>query len=545
MSQIPCCIRAIPYESVDGKSLTMCLYMDTNGERIPDEIYDAATEMFKNYNIEFVDLPRRSLNMIVSQLPPLQKRKAKELADLSTTVEKNLHLFENRMNVTAVQASYKVTDSIEQNIPCVTVYVLGKGKIPAGETDIKKIKEENGDIFDQAEFDVVEGYYKLTSGSSLAGYTSPLEGGVAIGVERVHGTGTLGGFLEDEEGNVYILSNEHVLHPHEAGDEKVIVQPSESDYKNMKKAAEECFNEYAKKAQNMSGLENLGLQSKEFEEINKTRRSQVFKKIEKMRKKVEERLNEIEREKPRPIGKYVYGLKDNFTWDDGHEIYVDAAIATLNETELSDIEYHKIEVEDKTNRCPLYGFETNKYRKTGNYKPPNGEIIDFESLNMLLCTEDSELHFMKIGQSTGFTNEGFLDTPVHLHNIYCGDISRLIGVELQYCEDCIQSVPTEINPNPKRNEYNIHEECAMCQKKRVNRGEVKSFWARNCFAIRSIARPFSVEGDSGALVFDSDGRAWGLLFGVFHHASEDFSLMSPLAVVLHALGKQAGKFKLW
>ena len=542
MSENPSCIRAIPYEREDTKSLTMCLYIDTNGKRIPDEIEMAANQMFKNYKIEFHNLCRRPLKKIVRQLSASQKQKAKELADLSRTIEKNLHLFENRMNVTAVQASYKVTDSIEENIPCVTVYVLGKGKIPAGETDIRNIKEKSH-VFEKTEFDLVEGYYKLTIGSSLEGYSSPLEGGVGIGVEGLHGAGTLGGFLQDEEGNVYILSNEHVLHPHDAGDKKVIVQPSEFDYETMKKKAEECFNEYDKKAQNIPGSENLGLQPKEIKEINKRHRPHAFKKIEEQRKKAKERLDQILSENFRPIGKYVYGVKQNFRLEDGHEIYVDAAIATLNETELSDIKYYKIELEDKTNRCPVYGFETNKYWKMEDYKPPNGEIIDAQRFKDLLRKENSELRFMKIGRSTGFTKDGFVTEPVHLNRIESGDITNLMHVDFRNYEDSNQSVAAEINPNPERNEYN-NEEGAKCQEL-VNRAEVRSSWARNCFVVGRPERPFSEEGDSGSLVFDSDGRAWGLVFGDFKHSNFAFSLMSPLCVVLDALKEHAGKLKLW
>jgi hypothetical protein len=150
--------------------------MDTNGKRIQDELKKAAREFFPKCKIEFDDLYRRPVNQIVTRLPASKKHKAKELRDLSKTIEKNLHYFENRMNVTAVQASYKITDSIETDTACVRVFVLGKGKIPAGETDIEKIKGANGYPFKEAEHDVVEGYYQLTNGSSLEDYTWPLKG---------------------------------------------------------------------------------------------------------------------------------------------------------------------------------------------------------------------------------------------------------------------------------------------------------------------------------------------------------------------------------
>ncbi len=216
--EYPCCIRAIPYENdrKGTKSLTMCLYVHTDDQAILKDVKDAAERKFSGYKIECVDLQRRPLCKIVSRLPLSKRQNGKELSDLSGKIEENLNVFKNRLNVTAVCASYKVVDAIERNIPCVTVFVLGKHRIPAGETDIEKLKEDNSRLFGNAEFDVVEGYYQPaydpTPRSEMA-YAFSLRGGVGIGVKGVPGAGTLGGFLEDDKGECYILSNEHVLNP--------------------------------------------------------------------------------------------------------------------------------------------------------------------------------------------------------------------------------------------------------------------------------------------------------------------------------------------
>ena len=531
MSENPSCIRAVPYESEDAKSLTMCLYMDTNGKRIPDEIEIAAKKMFKDYKVEFDDLLRRPLNKIVTHLPSTEKQKAKELADLTRTIEKNLHLFENRMNVTAVQASYKVTDATEKNIPCVRVYVLGKGKIPAGETDIKEIKEDNSDIFNQTEFDVAEGYHKLTTEPSLGGYAWPLKAGVGIGVEGVHGVGTLGGFLEDEEANVYILSNEHVLHPPEAGDQNVIVQPSELDYTYRKNNAENILTDYTEETKHFCEKE----------------------KVKKEIKRLEENLTKIKEEGPREVGSYVCGgFKNNFTVVDGSKIYVDAAIASLSDEELSDIKRFK-NGERKANRCPLYGFKTETYWEKESYKPPNGEIIDLKKFKKRIRTEDSELRFVKIGRTTGFTDEGFDDLPNEQMFLNCifrhsTDSSRMLDVKFFFCKECKESVSSgsEINldPDKEQDKSNLCKKCGNDLEKLD-----PWFWACNCFPVRKRGECFSKEGDSGALVFDQDGLAWGLLFGVLKDMSRDFtfSLISPLCVVLDALKRESGKkeLKLW
>ena len=535
MSENPTCIRAVPYESEDAKSLTMCLYMDTNGKRIPEKIITAAKEMFENYIIEFDDLYRRPLNKIVRQPSAPQKKKAKALADLSRTIEKNLHLFESRINITAVQASYKVTDSIEQDIPCVTVFVLSKGRIPAGETDINEIKEENGDIFNETEFDVAEGYHKLTNGSSLEDYTKRLEVGVGISVKTVNAAGTLGGFLEDEEGNVYILSNEHVLHPPDAT-ENDIVQPSNLDYKNKRSELEKKITQLTDKIERILGENNDSSQS-------------MLEEFEGHRDKEKKSLDEIK--KPRSIGKYECGVKDNHAVGD-IEVYVDAAIARLEENELSFMKAYKTS-EGKANRCPLYGFETEKYwnPEDSSNRPPNGEIVNFESFQEHVRKEwerkkeqkkersrtPSKLRFMKIGKSTGFTDEGCFEIPhkqIHLNIIPPNS----------FCERCIQL--EHLNYDPEKNEPNANA-CQRCKKESGNPGQVRSFWAKNCYLVEKRTEPFSKEGDSGALVFDEEGRAWGLVFGLFDDLSQHRpSLISPLCVALDALKQKSGKeLKLW
>ena len=495
MSKNPSCIRAIPYESKDSQSLTMCLYTDTDDKKISNKIEITAKKMFKNYNIEFHDLLRRPSSKIATRLPSSEKQKKKELADLTRTIERNLRLFENRMNVTAVQASYKVTHSIEQDIPCVRVYVVGKGKIPAGETDIDDIKKkiEEGHPLKKTIFDVVEGYHKLTTGSSLEGYALPLEGGVGIGVEGVHDAGTLGGFLEDEARKVYILSNEHVLHPPNAGN--VIVQPSLYDYEKMRNEARNNINKWTNKLRNIP----------QEMEVNADTPSRLVRRMQQKIQNTGNVLSEIEQNPPRPIGTYVCGLKDNVDVNK-RKIYVDAAIATLDERELRIMSCYKTHMENPADRCPLYGFETDQYwRMNDDYTQPNGEIIDFISFQDGLRNECSELRFMKIGRTTGFTDEGFIDLPNEELFLYC-----------HHSED----TPSLIHA-----------------------GFQEWFWALNCFSLRRRRGSFSTFGDSGSLVFDKNGRAWGLVFGKLG----DFSLISPLCVIVDALKRKAGleELKLW
>ncbi len=567
MSANPCCIRVIPYEKSDcegTQSLTMCLYFDIDVKDVPDDVRNAAVEMFANYEIEYKNIQRRPLSMIVTELSSANKQK--EISDLSRKIENNLHLFEKRLNVTAVCASYKVIDSIEKNIPCVTVFVLGKGRVPAGETEIKEIKEKNGDLFDHAEFDVAEGYYQPSNGpSSLEAHTSPLQGGVGIGVQGVPGAGTLGGFLEDDEGVCYLLSNQHVLHPDDAGDNNVIVQPSELDYDTMCEKASACLEKLSEKLEKVPGTEQLNLTQEQIDQINEESRPHLVEKIKRKKEKAKEDLNETERNQPRPIGKYVCGLKDNVEVELGEnkvKIFVDAAIATLDKDELSDMKHDKI-TEDETYRCPLYGFETNRYWERRINESPNGETIHLDSFIEHLRTQDSELSFTKIGRTTGFTDEGLIDDSVK--QLYVNIISAEKGKAFVsapedkpcasalshgpfvYCGDCVLSLNSETEIY--KNKYIESTVYTKCGKKLNGNDEVRSFWARNCFVFRKRRKPFCEQGDSGALVFGNDGQAWGLVFGTFTNLTRDFvfCLASPLCIILNALRKKSGKkeLKLW
>ncbi len=352
----PCCVRAIPYEndSKETKTFTMCLYVDTGGNGIPEYLKQVASEMFADYQIEYVDLQRRPLCDVVTRLPAFKKQKDKELNDLSKIIERNLHVFENRLNVTAVQASYKVVDSREQDIPCVTVFVLGKRRIPIGETDISELDNSPFDV----QFDVVEGYYQ-PSHNSYESYADPLLGGVGIGLEKDQsGVGTLGGFLEDEIGKHYILSCEHVLHPDEnANNPNVIVQPAEIDFKKaLDKASSDVKNCRSKLETQEGKLKCL------TDEEHRTYKNRVKKTREDLEKfKTDE--TKVSDTKPRPIANYCCGLKRNEAVeisDNNHvTIYVDAAIAELKDDEAREIAMEKDD-EPENDCCPVFGFQNDQ-----------------------------------------------------------------------------------------------------------------------------------------------------------------------------------------
>ena len=550
MAENLCCIRAVPYKNpnVNAKSLIMHLYVDADEMGITDDFKDAAQKQFSDLcEIEYEDLLSPPLCDLVQ---PCKKRKDEELSNLSKVIGKHLHLFDNRLNVTAVCASYKVTEFIEMDTPCVTVFVLGKGRVPAGETDIDEIKKRNASLFEDTPFDVAEGYYRPAYGSSLESFTLPLHGGLGIGVQGRRGAGTLGGFLEDEEGKLYILSNEHILNPRVGmssrdatmgnPNEKIIEQPARSDYDKILKKANDKVKKLSLKKSNMEKSRQDADNPDNyvhFDEVD-------VKRTEKNLTKARNELDEIESEKrPRQVGKYVCGLQDNVG---GH--FVDAAIALLDVKESHYMRTDKLS-EDETDRCPLYGFEND-----GHFRP-NGEFVDMVDL-VGGVTQGRE--FMKIGKKTGFTDKGsfhtgyktlFIKQPPALPKEE-PRASEFTHVQYGFCKDCIQSLPGD-----KEICHDIAE-CGSCGKKLIDKakGEIDSkdpvwlFWARNCLVIRKPIQPFSNTGDSGALVFGNDGRAWGLVFGTFTHPAIDSAMCvaSPLSMALKALEKKCGhKLKLW
>jgi hypothetical protein len=353
--------------------------------------------------------------------------------------------------------------------------------------------------------------------------------------------------LEDEEGKLYILSNEHVLNPRVGANASeienptgnVIQQPAQSDYARILKKARVKHKNWSSKKSKIERSKQDADNPDNYVHFDED----YVKLVERNLRKAGNELDIIESEEPRRIGEYVCGLQDNV---EGH--FVDAAIAGLDEKESRYIKSDK-HSEDKIGRCRVYGFDNN-----GNFQP-NGEVVDMADF-VSDVTEGRKL--MKIGKKTNFTNNGSVHTAfktlfVKQYSATPKDdprVSEFTHVQYAFCDDCIQSFSgdTEIC-------YEKYE-CGSCGKRldRTQEGKagakdpVWCFWAYNCLVIRKPTQPFSNTGDSGALVFGSDGRAWGLVFGTFTHPAIDCALCiaSPLSIALKALEMKSGKkFQLW
>ena len=546
MAANPCCVRAIPYENSDGckkKSISMCLYVHTGGQGIQNDLKQATEEIFSDYQVEFIDLQRRPLCK-VKRLSSNEKKKDKELSDLAKIIEENLNIFENLLNVTAVQPSYKIIHYNETATPCVTVYVLGKGRFPLGEKKFSDIVRLTGNI----PFDVIEGYYHPSS--SFESSVWPLHGGVSIApkklpdVEGLPGVGTLGGFLKDDAGKCYLLSCEHVLHPE--GDlqvSDVIVQPSEQDFEiKYAQVQEEIENENSQIAKVKEKLAYVKGEKDKEDNYKRT----ITKRENKL-KTHERDLNDLDNNRPRGIGMYLLGLQSNelVTYSGGNsnsnkKIFVDAGIAEMEEEEVNQM---KLEKEIEENCCNIYGF--NHMKKTVLIAP-TGEIVKWTEFNTE--SKKEQLRFMKCGRTTGITTDGQIDTPMHLNiggfkaDTYFGKLT--VHPFKVYCRTCVPK--KDDDKNIIETSCLKEQDCAKCSNKIEKNDKVSELWACNCLPLRQKSGSFAKKGDSGSIIFDDQGRAWSVLFGIFETSYDLISLTAPLDVTIQTLENKLGKkLHLW
>ena len=264
----------------------------------------------------------------------------------------------------------------------------------------------------------------------------------------------------------------------------------------------------------------------------------MFDRLERKKTKAEQEFEAINDDEPRQIATYVDGLKDNVkvTLDDKScRIYVDVAMAKLDGEEL---EYMRKKGKDKSNRCPLYGFKKIKDII------PNGETVDLETFFKEIhpnSEPEEKLSFLKIGRGTGLSYDGRIDTLDNwVERVF---VNGLSNAPFRYCEKC---KPSDISETKLiSHKYDGPQRCVKCNVK-LEKCEVYTFWKHNCFVIRKRGKPFCEEGDSGSIIFDNRGRAWGLVHGVFHCNDMILCLASPLSEALKALGEKCEKkLKLW
>ncbi|XP_068673238.1 uncharacterized protein [Montipora foliosa] len=526
------CVRVLPY--IESGEVVIRLYVFSGEYDVPESLKLDAQGSFSimNVKLDWLDLYNNAdnvLNVTPLRIPSKSHRlNGSQVDEISEFISKNLHQFDKHRNVTSVQASFKFTNSQQTDTPCITIYVLGKGSIPIGESEFQP-------FLGPYSVDIVNGFWFRTAlpwrpnQAQKQSNVVPLGG--SIGVDGQDVSGTLGAIVKDDDtGTLYALSCDHVM-KHELPAETVlssstvIIHPGLNDHLNYlryhlrwlvpvfrflttynferiehkgrpgplltpraRKLVPATLSEYSKliyrladsdnQEDKVTEVENLGTREEMLEKFNDLKAlKQGCLKCKVFSEETLTDINEHESalttgfsEQPRVVGIYTKGLQRNAVWIDGKEYFIDAAIAKLT----------KEEVERLTERGTIKVVDT--------CDRPNGKCC-------LAKREGKPTKLSKSGRTTGYTTNGVLvESPLFL----------------------------------KPSGWSVWRE--------------KSLWWKNCLCIaKKRGLPFSTLGDSGAVVFEKRGpflQGFGLIFGEHENAVKSYAIASPLAVVLHALSRE-------
>ena len=196
------CIRVLPCEK-DGQFVVQ-FYVYSGESGIPEDLEEEAQQFSKDMNVklEWSDLYNNSVNVLKVQRLVHSSGKPKTLTasqidEMNDVIEKNLPELSKHRNITSVQASFKIINSTQTDQPCITIYVLGKGLIPFGESVFPK-------SFERYPVDVVNGFWRRagrfidTSEGLIEGQrqNDVLKLGASIGVKGKEASGTLGAIVK-------------------------------------------------------------------------------------------------------------------------------------------------------------------------------------------------------------------------------------------------------------------------------------------------------------------------------------------------------------
>ena len=536
------CVRVLPYS--DGGQAKVHFYVlsqfNSGKSGVPQKLKDAAQKCFGDMEVElqWFDL----LNDVTKILkaPPVEFSSGKpkrlnqsQVYDINETIKRNLHVLVRHHNITAVQASFKITKSQQTRQPCIAIYVLRKGFIPDGEFPLPS-------RLGSYPVDVVDGFWFRVNPDNQDGLWTPNEAqkqskvlklGASIGVKGIEASGTLGAIVE-ADGNFYALSCDHVMKDPR---ESEIIHPALNDHLNY---LNYHLQEYGTRIKHILKHESLfDLETNFLFDIFRTESelSEKFKELKSIKdnhrdlqKAKGKRLKNLEiheealekgfRE-PRVIGTYVAGVSRNFRWTDGQEYYIDVAIAKLTPDEVN----------------KLRDSETVEVIGTGEI--PSGECSEKVKAEGELC---------KSGRTTGYTRSGRREDPsifaksplceVSAQNKQLMDVLRRVKL----CHKCtLRSGVSE----------RLTSSSPFCDSCTVDaRTLAEWLWMKNCVCVDRPGdifregQAFSAEGDSGAVLFEKVPRkdllGFGIIFGEFVSPVQVYSLASPLCVALEALSSE-------
>ena len=496
------CIRVLPYLQNGEVEIYLYVYNDRLG--IPTELKLAAQAFLgqKGWKLVWADLYNDAFNLLkVTSLEYSSgeptRLDASKVNEMDEIINKHLHVFSKHRNVTAVQPSFKVTDSIQTQEACIVVYVLGKGRIPLGESAIP-------DTIGSYPVDIVNGFcvrttdwYESTEAHEQKEF---LRLGASIGVNGKESSGTLGAIVEDvNTGTLYALSCDHVMND---ADKKEIIHPGFDVYLNYlryhvgeyKGWVERTIAPAVELPQFPDDMfEETELQ-KMFSDLKTLKENYIASKI---RRVSEYRLNQIQfyenklqeafGKRPRVIAKYSAGVRCNVRSEKSNskEHFIDAAIAELSEDEVINL---------KAERDVVI---------IGTARYPNGECISATT---------GVKDVFKSGSTTGLTQSNLL-----------AGASRIL--------------PTYI-PDFRPNGNSSWIDVEQCKSER---------WLKSCLCIQQQgAYSFSVKGDCGAVIFEKrrnqmPSPGFGIVFAELPSQYFKYTIALPLEIALEALSEKVSE----
>ena len=482
------CIRVLPYTNASGQVYVQ-LYVFCDENSIPEELKEAAQEFFGETGVE---LKWTNLYNYASNIPNIVSNDFKQLEVsqanvISKIINKNLPVFSKHRNITAIQPSLKVTNSKQTNYPCIRVYVLGKGCIPVGESEIPNAVEN-------CPVDIVDGFWleTLDIPKPLTAHKQEkcLRLGASIGVRGAKTAGTLGAIVKDDS-KFYLLSCDHVIN-HEW--EKEIIHPGGTHYSDsLKYHLTEYQNWINRIIEPENRLKDSNLRLKSIFEHLKNQVNSFYNATDVQRdtklEECERKLDELFSEKPRTVAYYKNGFRQNMKIPGGLECFIDVAIAELTDKEveaLKDNGYVEI-------------IDTTYY--------PDGDVSRDGSQN-------GRKEWCKSGSSTGYTT---------LEDHY-----RLENVILKTPE---HERPSFFPGNLEPPETYVGEER----------------WRVNCLLFPHKQNVFAKLGDSGAVIFEKPDEqiqalsGFGIVLGVISSQAGCGTVAAPLFSALDLLYEKLGR----
>lgn len=574
------CVRVLPYRK-EFDQVEVCLYVCSGKSGILEDLKEAAEEVFvhKQIDVRCLDLYNKGSRVLKVKNLKYPSGKPGRLEEdqvdkISDIISKNLHFFSNHRNVTAVQPSLKVTESKQTTESCITVYVLGKGQIPIGESEIPQ-------SVDGYPVDVVDGFWYQTHGEpwkpndAQKSFTH-IRLGASIGVEGKKASGTLGAIVEDknDSSKFFLLTCNHVVN---GGEQPKIIHPAWNDYLNVALWNLRSYLKWlnivapgprAGEIDNLLGalddpktswLDDPKTLRSKFNEVNEIegqhvelimddrtdpdeieftdeRYKQSFRRyfsddVGVREKRVQTLRNsrrpELEKYKhnflhclenpPRGVATFIKGIKSNVQFH-GKKYYVDAAVAELSQVEVDALRDRGTIELVGTEYSPNGNCTATDDIKKARELCKSGRTTEFTVTKELLRKWDDAPVYVRDYLSSRVSNDGLFDS-LNLDRV---KLSRVNETEEPFSEPCERSERDELYDPDKE-------------------------WHYNCLCIPSERYPFADYGDSGAVIFEKcDGTSFepkclsgfGVLFGVLDTSYKSFALASPLEIVLEKLSQE-------